>query len=82
MSIVGRTYLERGEPVEVLVQWKGKGPRNVAIRRADGSTVVRPFRGLRKPADATHEYHITTCDGGRGGCFQPACGCPCHRRQQ
>lgn len=51
MSVVGRTYLERGEPVEVLVQWKGKGPRNVAIRRADGSTVVRPFRGLRKPAD-------------------------------
>ncbi len=49
MSIVGRTYLERGEPVEVLVQWKGKGPRNVAIRRSDGSTVVRPFRGLRKP---------------------------------
>lgn len=40
------------------------------------------YRGLRKPADATHEYHITTCDGGRGGCFQPACGCPCHRRQQ
>lgn len=31
----------------MLVQWKGKGPRNVAIRRADGSTVVRPFRGLR-----------------------------------
>lgn len=49
MSIVGRTYMERGEPVEVLVQWKGKGPRNVAIRRADGTTVVRPFRGLRKP---------------------------------
>ena len=51
MSIVGRTYLERGEPVEVLIQWKGKGPRNVAIRRADGSTVVRPFRGLRKATD-------------------------------
>lgn len=24
------------------------------------------------------EFHITTCDGGRGGCFQPACKCPCH----
>lgn len=56
MSIVGRTYLERGEPVEVLVQWKGKGPRNVAIRRADGSTVVRPFRGLRKPAEGITTY--------------------------
>lgn len=27
---------------------KASGPRNVAIRRADGSEVVRPFRGLRK----------------------------------
>lgn len=24
MSIVGRTYLERGEPVEVLAQWRAK----------------------------------------------------------
>ena len=54
MSIVGRVYLERGEPVVVLVQWGLKsrgethgGPRNVRIRRADGSTTVRPFRGLR-----------------------------------
>jgi len=49
--IVGRTYLERGEPVVVVVQWRtGRGeagPRNVLIRRADGSEVVRPFRGLR-----------------------------------
>ena len=49
MSIVGRQYLERGQPVTVLVAWKGKGPRNVAIVRADGSVVIRPFRGLRKP---------------------------------
>ena len=56
MSVVGRTYLERGEPVEVLVQWKGTGPRNVAIRRADGSVVVRPFRGLRKPPADTTTY--------------------------
>jgi acetyl esterase len=49
MSIVGRTYLERGQPVVILVQWgRGGGPRNVLIRRADGSTTVRPFRGLRK----------------------------------
>lgn len=46
--IVGNTYLERGHPVTVLVQWKGKGPRNVAIRRESGEIVVRPFRGLRK----------------------------------
>lgn len=33
--------------------WLGRcpaaGPRNVAIRRADGSTTVRPFRGLTRP---------------------------------
>ena len=51
--MIGRTYLERGCPVTVLVRWAGKGPRNVLIRREDGSLVVRPFRGLRKvPADA------------------------------
>jgi len=44
---MGRTYLERGQPVVVLTRWSGKGPRNVLIR-ADGSKVVRPFRGLRK----------------------------------
>jgi hypothetical protein len=25
-----------------------RGPRNVLIQRADGSRVVRPFRGLRR----------------------------------
>ncbi|MER5227118.1 hypothetical protein [Streptomyces flaveus] len=34
-------------------QWPGRrpaaGPRNVAIRRTDGSIVVRPFRGLTRP---------------------------------
>ncbi|MFF8036231.1 hypothetical protein [Streptomyces sp. NPDC016626] len=33
--------------------WTGRrpatGPRNVAVRRADGSTVVRSFRGLTRP---------------------------------
>jgi acetyl esterase len=48
--IVGTTYLERGSPVVVLVRadWKAGGPRNVLIRRADGTLVVRPFRGLRR----------------------------------
>lgn len=35
-------------------QWPGRqpvaGPRNVAIRRTDGSIVVRPFRGLARSA--------------------------------
>jgi acetyl esterase len=34
----------------VLVRWRGnRCPRNVLIERADGSRVVRPFRGLRRP---------------------------------
>lgn len=49
-GVAGRTYLERGNPVVVVCGWgPGGGPRNVLIRRADGSRVVRPFRGLRKP---------------------------------
>lgn len=49
--MIGRAYLERGQPVTVLVRWRPGtgGPRNVLIQRADGSKVVRPFRGLRKP---------------------------------
>ena len=47
--MVGRTYLERGRPVVVLARWLGNGcPRNVLIRREDGSLTVRPFRGLRR----------------------------------
>jgi peptidoglycan-N-acetylglucosamine deacetylase len=47
--VVGSVYLERGEPVVVLARWgRGGGPRNVLIRRKDGTEVVRPFRGLRK----------------------------------
>jgi len=46
--LVGRIYLERGQPVEILVQWNGRGPRNVMIRRADGTRTIRPFRGLRR----------------------------------
>jgi hypothetical protein len=62
MSVVGRTYLERGKPVVVITQWHGKGcPKNVAIRRQDGQIVVRPFRGLRKPdaADSRPVRHPT-----------------------
>ena len=46
--MIGHTYFERGRPVVVLVRWAGRGPRNVLVRREDGSKVVRPFRGLRK----------------------------------
>lgn len=49
VAMVGKSYVERGRPVLVLLGWDGGGPRNVLIRREDGSTVVRPFRGLRKP---------------------------------
>lgn len=49
--VIGRTYLMRGEPVVVLVRadWKAGGPRNVLVQRPDGSKLVRPFRGLRRP---------------------------------
>jgi acetyl esterase len=49
--VIGRTYIERGRPVVVLLRGtfvKGS-PRNVLIRREDGTRVVRPFRGLRRP---------------------------------
>lgn len=54
-SLAHHWYWERGSLVEVLVQWGCKkrgetrgGPRNVLIRRADGTRVVRSFRGLRR----------------------------------
>jgi acetyl esterase len=54
-NLAGRTYLEHGRPVVVLASWRtGTGdrcPRNVWIRRADGSETVRPFRGLRRPPE-------------------------------
>lgn len=51
--MIGRAYLEKGRPVTVLVRWRpgAGGPRNVLILRADGTVAVRPFRGLRKPAE-------------------------------
>jgi hypothetical protein len=39
-------------PVLVLLAWSGKGPRNVLVERADGTRVVRPFRGLRRAVDS------------------------------
>jgi acetyl esterase len=54
--LIGCAYLERGVPVVVLVRWGyGGGPRNVLVRRADGSRVVRPFRGLRRAASPPKE---------------------------
>jgi acetyl esterase len=50
--MIGRTYVERGRPVVVLARWNGKRPRNVLVRREDGSVVVRPFRGLRSAGQA------------------------------
>jgi len=48
--VIGATYVERGAPVVVLARWgPGGGPRNVLIERSDGTRVVRPFRGLRRP---------------------------------
>lgn len=49
--MIGKTYLERGEPVVILIRWNCKGPRNVLIQREDGTRVVRPFRGLRRNDD-------------------------------
>lgn len=55
--MIGTRYLEKGRPVTVLVRWRpgAGGPRNVLIRRSDGTLVVRPFRGLRKPPAGTGE---------------------------
>lgn len=67
--MTGRTYLLRGEPVELVcrfalpsqhnppapcppwLHWVTPppgAPRNAAIRRPDGTVIVRPFRGLRR----------------------------------
>ncbi|MGH3272879.1 MAG: hypothetical protein ACRDNZ_00950, partial [Streptosporangiaceae bacterium] len=35
-----------------LIAAKRHGPRNVFIRRGDGSVTCRPFRGLRVPPPA------------------------------
>lgn len=58
MTMIGRTYLLRGEPVVVIAKWlhvpgPRQAPRNVLIRHADGRMDVRPFRGLRRLPAAT-----------------------------
>lgn len=35
--------------LDVRMAGRPRSPRNVAIRRADGTVVVRPYRGLRTP---------------------------------
>jgi hypothetical protein len=51
--MIGKTYLEHGKPVVVLVRWgKGGGPRNVLIQREHRTKVVRPFRALRNARKA------------------------------
>lgn len=45
----GVPYVLRGEPVLVLLGWRGRGPHNVLIEYADGRRTVIPFRGLRRP---------------------------------
>jgi hypothetical protein len=80
--IAGRTYLERGLPVQVLCGWgpgngnpdltrryfhtapKQFGPRNVLIRRTNGETVIRGFRGLRKPKNGAAEPQPPRPTGG------------------
>jgi hypothetical protein len=70
-NITGHTCLERGQPVVVLVRWGGNGPRNVLIQRADGTKVVRPFRGLRSLAQAVargqpHDTGARNCKSQKG----------------
>lgn len=45
--MINRWYICKGECVQVLCRWAGKGPRNVLVRTEGGRMFVRPFRGLR-----------------------------------
>jgi len=58
--VAGRSYLEGGRPVLVLISarrsalpnppgvtTRALAPLNVLVRRPDGTLAVRPFRGLR-----------------------------------
>lgn len=42
-------------PVLPLVRTAANTPRNVMIQYSDGRRVIRPFRGLRRPADTGGE---------------------------
>lgn len=51
-TVAGTRYLLAGQVVTVLTAWgPGGGPRNVRIQWPDGSTTIRPFRGLRRLPD-------------------------------
>lgn len=39
----------RHDSIALCLRIRKSAPRNVLIQREDGSLVVRPFRGLRKP---------------------------------
>jgi hypothetical protein len=58
-------YYERGRPVEVITWWTGAGPRNVLIRREDGTRTVRPFRGLRRRPPTGEPAPISAPDARR-----------------
>lgn len=76
-------YIERGHLVTVITRWKGSGPRNVAVRRADGHMVVRPFRGLRRIAGPIEVPHpLDECYGSRLHCWNHGADepdSPCYR---
>ena len=65
-NVTGRIYYERLQsgwvPVRILVQGNGGGSRNVLIERADGSRVVRPFRGLRRWPLKSASSHVPTVE--------------------
>jgi acetyl esterase len=54
--MIGDVYLLKGEPEQVLARadWIKGTPRNVEVLRADGTHMIRPFRGLRKLPAAPH----------------------------
>lgn len=78
--MIGRCYLLNGDPVVVVTQWGLKsrgetygGPRNVRILFPDGTTTIRPFRGLRRlrlretvGLPANEELRRRVLDGRRG----------------
>ena len=75
--LIGRRYLLRGQSVTVILAWNGTraglpvplphvqtrrfAPRNVQIQWADGTSAIRPLRGLRvhppSPLEPDHEDH-------------------------
>jgi len=40
MTIVGNTYLERGEPVEIVRQWRTGAMQNLTMRLLDGNVAL------------------------------------------